>query len=77
MNKIVKIGGVGMFQCYLNIPVKEAIERAKASGLWFEDFDGFIISEFTFEDEFRSYDCYGESGMGGQRYNENGEPYET
>lgn len=70
-NKIVKIGCCGMFQCYLNVPVKEAIERAKASGHWFDDFDGFIIEEFTFKDEFESYDCYG--GEQRQRYNSQGE----
>lgn len=70
-NTIVKIGCVGMFQCYLNISVKEAIERAKASGRWFDDFEHFIIEEFSILDEFGSYDCYSEGR--GQRYNQNGE----
>lgn len=63
-----------MFQCYLNVPVKEAIKRAKASGQWFDDFEHFIIEEFTFTDCFDSYDCHADNR---RRYNQNGELLEN
>ena len=59
MNKIIAIGGMSNFKCFLNVPEKEAIKRyCKYYGMPVEGFDKKANSFKTieFEDEFEAYD---------------------
>ena len=58
-NKIISIGFVGCYSCYLNISEEEAIQRyIKKEDMTESELqdDGYInIHQFEFDDEFEAY----------------------
>ena len=61
MNKIIQIGYIGTYRCYLNVSMEEAKRRYSAENLILvEDFDnnGIRIDTFVFDDEFEAYDVW-------------------
>lgn len=69
-NKIIRIGNIGQYKCYLNISREEAIRRYEKSsddypveeiiiGLGSNPEEGWvIIEEIEFDSEFGSYDIW-------------------
>lgn len=58
-NTLITIGYLGCKNAYLNVPLEEAKARYRASdGLEpGEEIDPTLIEEFTFDDEFYTYDA--------------------
>ena len=58
-NTLITIGYIGCKQAYLNVPIEEAKARYRASdGLEpDEEIDPSLIDEFTFIDEFQTYEA--------------------
>jgi hypothetical protein len=57
-NKIVGVGGMGQFICFLNVDKEEAIKRYKAYFSLPEDSLKYTIFEFEFNDSFWVYDAW-------------------
>lgn len=61
MNKLVQIGYIGTYKCYLNVSIEEAKRRFSAEeDILIEDFEdnGIHIDTFMFDDEFEAYDVW-------------------
>lgn len=59
-NKIVAVGGLGQFLCFLNIDKEKAIEAYKEYFSLPEDSDNkFGVQEFEFDKSFWAYDIWG------------------
>ncbi len=56
-NKLIVIGYLGCKECYLNIPMEEAIRRYIDEGN--EEPDEYHIDEYEFDDQFGAYEIHG------------------
>lgn len=59
MNRLVAIGYLSGFVCYLNMSREQAIARYKTDGEYMcDEMSELSIVEFEFEDRFGAYDVW-------------------